>query len=640
MTRNIYLDNVPLDTAQTKFFSRLDELGITKWMAIEQVPTEQAVDRVTAEPVFAKLSSPHYHASAMDGYAVQAADTFGAAETSPIRLVIDSQAYLVDTGDPIPQGCNAVIMIEDVHFVDEQTIEIISSVAPWEHVRPVGEDLVATEMILPANHLVRPVDVGGVFAGGVNELVIRARPKVAILPTGTELVQPGTALKSGDIIEYNSRVISGLVREWGGDPVAYGITPDKYEQLLARVKQAATDSDIVVVNAGSSAGTEDFTAQVVAELGELTVHGVAIKPGKPVILGMVEGKPVIGIPGYPVSAVLNCELFLRPLLAKMLGVDLGRRVVASAVLARRLVSPQGVDEFVRVKLGQVGDKIIATPMSRGAGIITSLIRADGLLKVPKLTEGMEAGESVNVELFRPLEEVKNTIVTVGSHDISLDILGNLIKQENADMSLSSAHVGSLGGLMAIKKGEAHVAGMHMLDEETCEYNIPYINRLLGDKAVTVVNLLYRQQGFIVPRGNPKGIEDVTSLLREDVLFVNRQRGAGTRILLDYYLKQKGIDPRAIKGYDHEEYTHMAVAVAIASGAVDTGLGILAAANALDLDFVPLTEERYDLVIPTDYLDSPLIQTLLKTISSPIFTDRITALGGYDTRDTGKVLMKR
>ncbi|ADG81625.1 molybdopterin biosynthesis protein [Thermincola potens] len=636
MSRTIYLDNIPLETAREKFFLRLNQPVLLR---SEQIPTELSLGRVTAEPVFACLSSPHYHASAMDGYAVRAASTFGASETLPVQLKTGEEAVLVDTGDPLPQGYDAVVMIEDVHYIDENTIEIIQPVAPWENIRTVGEDLVATEMILPANHIIRPVDIGAMLAGGVNEVSVRVKPVVAILPTGTELVQPGSPLKPGDIIEYNSRVISGLVTEWGGQPKVWGITPDDYGLLLERIGQAVAEADIVVVNAGSSAGTEDFTARAVAELGELLVHGVAIKPGKPVILGLVKGKPVIGIPGYPVSAVLNCELFLRPLLGKMLGIEPGLRETAKAVLARRVVSPQGVDEFVRVKLGQVGDRIVATPMSRGAGIIMSLVRADGLLQVPKLTEGLEAGAEVEVELFRTKEEIRNTVVAVGSHDISLDILGNLLKERFPRLSLSSAHVGSLGGLMAIKRGECHIAGMHMLDEQTGEYNLPYIERLLKNQQVTVINLMYRQQGFIVARGNPKQIKGIEDLVRNDVRFINRQRGAGTRILLDYYLKQKGIDPELIAGYDREEYTHMAVAVAVASGTVDTGLGILAAAHALDLDFVPLTEERYDLVIPAEFWHTDLINALMEIIRSDKFKVRVAGLGGYDMRDTGKVLMQ-
>ncbi|TLN19643.1 molybdopterin biosynthesis protein, partial [bacterium] len=593
----------------------------------------------TAEPVFARISSPHYHASAMDGIAVRAADTFGASETSPVRLKIGRQAFPLDTGDPLPAGCDAVIMIEQVHRPAEDEVEIIAGAAPWQHIRPLGEDMVATEMVVPANHRLRPVDIGGILAGGKTEVAVRAIPRVAVLPTGTELVQPGDELKPGSIIEFNSRVISGLVSGWGGQPIRYPITVDDYAGLKDVVAQALAENDIVVINAGSSAGSEDFTAAVIRELGEVLVHGVAIKPGKPVILGHAAGKPVIGVPGYPVSAVLNCELFLRPVVAAKAGIEPPGREKMTAVFSRKVISPQGVDEFVRVKLGAVGDKIVATPVSRGAGVLTSLIRADGIVRIPRHLEGFDAGTPVEVELLRRPEEVAKTTVVVGSHDITLDVLANHLRVLTPDRSLSSAHVGSLGGLLALKRVEAHMAGIHLLDEATGEYNIPYIKRMLAGLPVVVVNLTYREQGLLVPRGNPKGIKEIKDLARPDVSFINRQRGAGTRILLDYHLQKLGIKPDEINGYDREEYTHMTVAAAVAGGGADAGLGILAAARALELDFVPVAQERYDLVIPEVYWDTEYVTSVLAVLNREKFRRDVLALGGYDLRDMGKVVYR-
>lgn len=635
--RNIYLDNTPLEEAKNKYFNRLHELDALRTMEGENIPVDAALARVTAEPVFAAVSSPHYHASAMDGVAVNAEETFRASETAPVTLKIGINAFNVDTGDPLPEGCNAVIMIEQVHFLSGDEIEIVAAAAPWQHIRPMGEDVVATEMIVPANHVLRPMDIGGVLAGGVTTVSVRKRPIVAVLPTGTELVQPGSELKPGDIIEYNSRVIGGLVEQWGGSPVRYDITVDSYELLKEKIHHAVRTSDMVVVNAGSSAGSEDFTSSIIKELGEVIIHGVAIKPGKPVILGIVEGKPVIGIPGYPVSAVLNCELFLKPVIEAKSGILAPMRPVMTALLSRKLVSPQGVDEFVRVKLGKVGDKTIATPISRGAGVLTSMIRADGILKAPRFSEGFESGEEVQIELLRDKREIYNTTVVIGSHDVSIDILANYLRQVFPDRSLSSAHVGSLGGLLALRRSEAHLAGIHLLDEETGEYNVSYIRKLLPGIPVVLVNLLYRQQGFIVPKGNPHSVHTFADLARPDMKFINRQKGAGTRLLLDYHLRKEGIDPDTIDGYDREEYTHMAVAAAVAGGSADSGLGILAAANALNLDFVPLTEERFDLVIPEMYWDSPYITSLLEVMGSSGFRQDVERLGGYSLRSTGEVM---
>lgn len=635
--RQIYLDNTPLDEALVSYIDKLHEVGAINLSIQEVITVDDALHRVTAEPIYAKISSPHYNASAMDGMAVSAIDTFGASETTPVQLQLGGQAFPVDTGDPLPDGCNAVVMIEDVHIVNNQVIEIIAAVAPWQHVRTIGEDIVTTEMILPANHTIRPFDLGGILAGGVTEIAVRKKPKVAVMPTGTELVQPGQELHPGDIIEFNSRMIGATVDQWGGQSKRYLIVKDDYNLLKDTLLQALEESDMVIINAGSSAGSEDFTSSLIGELGQVITHGVAIKPGKPVILGIINNKPVIGLPGYPVSTMLTCEIFAKPVISAMQGLSAPKREKLEAIVSRRVMSPMGVDEFVRVKLGQVGDKMIATPISRGAGLIMSLVRADGITKVPRFIQNFEAGQKIEVELLRSIPEITDTTVITGSHDNVLDILANLFRENHPGRSLSSAHVGSMGGIMAIKRGEAHMAGIHLLDEESGEYNISYIQKLLPGRKVKLVNLTYRDQGLIVPQGNPKKVKGITDLSREDISIVNRQRGAGTRILLDFKLKEMAINPDLIKGYEREEYTHMAIAAAVASGSADTGLGILAAARALELDFVPIARERYDLLIPAEFWTTPYISLLLAIIKTTEFKNTVQSLGGYDLRDAGQVI---
>ncbi|HYF91630.1 MAG TPA: molybdopterin biosynthesis protein [Symbiobacteriaceae bacterium] len=636
--RKIYLESVSVSEALTRLHALLTASG---WGHIERVaPVEETLGRVTARPITAHISAPHYHASAVDGVAVRARDTFQAMETNPVTLTFGEQAVWVDTGDPVPEGCDAVIMVEDVNLVDEghgqgARCEILAPAAPWQHIRPIGEDVVATEIILPEGHRIRPQDMGALLAAGILEIPIVKRPRVVFIPTGSELVNPKTDPKAGEIIEFNSRVVLSQVAEWGGVPIRYPIVPDKYEQIKETVMKAVDRGDIVIVNAGSSAGSEDFTVHVLAELGQVLAHGVAIKPGKPVMLGIIKGKPVIGLPGYPVSTWLTSELFVRPLIYRHLGIPVPKRPSATATLARRLTSPMGVEEYVRVKLGRVGEKLVATPISRGAGVISSLVRADGLLVVPAGREGIGEGQDVSVELLRPLAEIQETVVSIGSHDTALDLMSSFLRRTAANHFLSSAHVGSLGGLMALKRGEAHMAGVHLLDEATGDYNVSYVKRYLGRPALLAL-LARREQGFLVPKGNPKHIRTFADLARPDVTYVNRQRGAGTRLLLDYHLKQEGIDPARVQGYTREEFTHLNVAAAVKSGAADTGLGILSAAKALDLDFVPITWEDYELCIPLDQQDHPGVQAVLNLLAQEPFKRAVAELGGYDVSNAGRI----
>jgi molybdopterin molybdotransferase/putative molybdopterin biosynthesis protein len=651
MSRTIYLDNTPLQEALTKWLTRLDSEGVLEPFTGETIRVIDSLGRITSEAVIAKISSPFYHSSAMDGYAVRFADTFGASERTPKKLKIGEQAVLIDTGDPLPEGFNAVIMIEDVNLVSPSAmrenrgdaaafIEIISPVTPWQHIRVIGEDIVATELILPENQKIRPVDIGAMLAGGHTDVVVRRKPKIVIIPTGTEIVEPGSDLKKGDIIEYNSRILGGLVSEWGGEYIRCGIVPDNLEDLKEAVLEAHGMGDLVVINAGSSAGSADFTPIVIKDLGEIILHGVNIRPGKPVVLGWIKGKPVLGIPGYPVSAFITFELFAKSLIYTWLGREVKGPETLKAKISRQVASPAGQEEFLRVKVGKVGDQFIATPASRGAGVLMSLVRADGFIRIPAMSEGIGAGSQTDVELLRSQEEIEHTIVCIGSHDNALDFLANILKKRYPKFSLSSAHVGSMGGLIALKRGEAHMAGTHLLDEESGEYNVAFLRRFLPDQKIVLINFAYREQGLVVLKGNPKNIRGFEDLRKSDVVFVNRQAGAGTRLLTDKILREFGIEPHQVKGYEREEYTHMGVASAVLTGVADTGLAILASARALDLDFIPVAKERYDLAIPGQFLDTEMMESLIKIIRKDTeFREIVSALGGYDISDMGKVMFE-
>ncbi len=634
--RDYFLSDISLDEAIRRFDDALARAGAVEQTEAETIPLDRANGSITAEPVWAVRSSPHYDAAAMDGVAVRAAVTVGATETNPLQLTIGHEALWVDTGDPMPEGTDAVIMVEDVQESDESTIEIYAPVSPYRHVRALGEDIAAAELVLPQSHRLRPQDLAACAAAGLSEVEVRRSPRVAIIPTGSELTPIGRTPKRGEIIEFNSLMLAAMVEEWGGSAVRHDPVRDDFELLAEAVMSAVAESDIVVVNAGSSAGTEDYTSKVVSHLGDLVVHGVAIKPGHPLVLGVVESKPVLGIPGYPVSAAITCEKFLRPLVERMLGVVGIPRERTRAIMSRKVHSSLGEDEYLRVRLGRVGERTIAAPIQRGAGVVMSLVRADGIVTVPRFSEGVDAGDTVDVELLRPLETLDTTIVAIGSHDVTIDLIASELRRTDPRLTLASSNVGSFGGLLTLRRGEAHMAGTHLLDEETGEYNVSFVRRYVPDENVVLVTLVHREQGLIVPPGNPLSIESLDDLAREGVRFVNRQRGSGTRVLLDYLLRQRGIEPSGIGGYEREEFTHLAVAAAVAGGAADVGAGVLSAARALGMDFVPLSTERYDLAIPMQHYESPLVEPLLSLIRSDDFKRKVDALGGYDTASTGLV----
>ncbi len=653
----IYLHDIPLDQAQARLRQALEGAGLWQVLGEEEIPlNEQALGRVLAGPVWARLSSPHYHASAMDGFALRAQNTAGALPSRPVTLRLDEETVYVDTGDPLPDWANAVVPIENVEPVDEAgapaadprrpaAVRLREPLAPWVHVRPMGEDVVATELVLPGGHTLRPVDLGVIAASGHSTVRVARRPRVAVLPTGTELVPIGQPVKRGDIIEYNSLVLAGQINSWGGEAVRFPITMDTLEAILANVRRAAAEFDLVLLNAGSSAGSEDFSARVVETLGELLVHGVAVRPGHPVILGMLRREdgqqvPIIGVPGYPVSAALTGEIFVEPLIARWLGRPPRQPQEIEATLTRKVTSPGGDDDYMRVVVGKVGQRTLAAPLTRGAGVITSLVRADGVTVLPRGVQGLEAGSPVRVRLYRSPVEIERTIFVIGSHDLTLDLLAQFLAERGR--RLVSANAGSLGGLVALRRGEAHFAGSHLLDPATGEYNLSYLKTYLPETPVQLLKWVGRRQGLLVSKGNPKHIHSLLDLARPEVRYINRQRGAGTRVLLDFHLQQLDISAERVQGYDQEEYTHLAVAAAVASGRADCGLGIQAAARALDLEFIPLFSERYDLVIPCAHLADPRTRDLLSPVFDlmvdPAFRKAVEALEGYEVEEMGQVVV--
>ncbi len=628
-----FLRDVPLATAQSAWRECCTAAGCPPRVDAVGLPIERAIGRVTAEPIWAVRSSPPFDSAAMDGIAVRAADTVGASETTPLLLAPDAFVVL-DTGDPMPDGFDAVVMREHVHYVDGRA-ELRAAVAPYQHTRSIGEDISATELLLPAGHRLRPVDAAAAAAAGATEVRVHRRPVVAILPTGDEMRPIGSELERGELLETNSLMLAGQAREAGCEAMVLPIEPDDESRIADAILTAVRACDLLIVIAGSSAGRDDYTAALVDRLGELAVHGVAVRPGHPVVLGAIESTPVLGAPGYPVSASLTFDIFAAPLLAELEGSTATPRPTARARLARKLASTIGMDDWVRVRLGRVGGALVASPLPRGAGVLTSLVRADGLLVVPADVEGHHAGEDVDVELLRALDQIERTIVAIGSHDLILDLAASQLRARDPRVTLASGNVGSMGGLIALRDGLCHLAGSHLLDPDTGTYTLPYIDRILPGRDVAVVRLVHREQGLLVAPGNPLGLSGVLDLARPGLRYVNRQRGAGTRVLLDYELARAGIDPDAIAGYAREEPTHLAVAAAIAADRADCGMGVLAAARAFELDFVPVTSEPYDLVLERETLEHEVLAPFWELLSDPGFRSAVQQLGGYDTVEMGR-----
>lgn len=629
-----YLTNVPLTQAREDYLALLRENGFCG--KIERIPVFESCGRVTARAVYAHICAPHYAASAMDGVAVRAKDTFGATETTPVKLQ-PGQFIVLDTGDPIPEGCDAVIMVEDIVKNEDGSITIHAAAAPWQHIRQIGEDICAGEMILPSNMTVSPAAIGAMIAGGVLEIEVIRRPIVGIIPTGDEIIPPCTDPKPGDILEFNGAIFSAMVKSWGAEARVYPIVPDKFDKIKEMAAKAASECDMVLLNAGSSAGREDFSAKVIRELGQVLYHGIAIKPGKPAILGCKGNVPILGVPGYPVSGIIVIEQLLKPLVDCWLGVPAAAAQYARATLTRPVVSGLKYQEFVRTRMGCVGGRLMASPLSRGSGVVSSFMKADGILEVPQGLEGYEAGAEVNVRLLSPMEKLQNTLVVIGSHDPLLDELADMLHLENPDLYMSSSHVGSMGGIMAIRRGEAHAAGCHLLDTTDGSYNRSFIKKYFPKGGVHLVSCVGRQQGLMVAKGNPLNIQKFSDIARNGIRYVNRQNGSGTRILTDYLCKQEKLDTASIYGYDREELTHTSVAAQIASSSADAGMGIYSAAKLYDLDFIPICIEEYDLIIPDHAWDTPMVGQLLSILKSDAFREKLLRLGGYTLENPGEVI---
>jgi len=578
--------------------------------SVERVPIEQCSGRITAAPVISRYSVPPIHLAAMDGIAVKSADTAGASEQHPVSL---EHAARVNTGNIIPAEYDAVVMIEDV-WIEHERYVIRKSVPSWQHIRPAGEDIGESEMVLPSRHTIRPHEIGALAAYGIGDVDVLS-VRIGLIPTGSELVNCHTRPAPGQIVESNTLMAAAMLAAAGAQCTRYPIVGDEPERIRSAIEHALDENEIVIVSAGSSAGTRDYTADVIAELGEVLVHGIAIKPGKPAIIGRVGEKPVIGMPGYPLSALTVLREIVFPLL-RCYGLNHPPSETLEGNLTATLHKDIGTEEFVLCAAGNVGNRWVLSPLSRGASVQMSAVRANAYITIPPCFEGADKGEPVTATLMVPRAEADQALLITGSHDPVLDYLGDLLRHRNVD--LHSTNVGSQGGIIALMNDKCHAAPMHLLAKDG-SFNVPYLQKYLPGQEIVLVCVAEREQGIISRDG--LGFGDLVHHT-----YVNRQNGAGTRILLDFELKKRDIDPQDIRGYDREVTTHLAVALAVKSGEADAGMGVYSAAKALHLRFVPVAIERYELAIRREHMADPRVQALVETISSPSFKAILERLG--------------
>ncbi|HIE24071.1 MAG TPA: molybdopterin biosynthesis protein [Candidatus Korarchaeota archaeon] len=631
--------------------SRLIEEHFSYVPKTEEVPIEKAIGRILAEDISSEVDVPSFDRAMYDGYAMRAVDTFGADEENPAILkvigtseagrpfrgsVSEGEAVEIATGAVIPPGANAVVPVERTQ-IKEGLLLVFKSVSPGANIQGAGTDIAAGETLLRSGTPLGPREIGLLAAIGRNKVKTIRRPIITIFSTGDELVSPGNPLDYGKIYDINSYTIATSVWQDGGEPRILGILPDKLEVMLDGIKKTIKWADMLIISGSTSAGAGDVVYRAIEEAGKpgILVHGVAMKPGKPFVLGVIEGKFVVGLPGYPTSSLITYRKFVSPIIRRMAGIQRLEPSPIKARMGRRVRSSPGRRNFLPVAvLSGAGGEALAFPIPTGSEAITTLSRADGYVEIPENVEYIDKGEVVLVIPFQ--EGVKPAdLGFIGSHCPGANLLLSILA-ERENLRVVCVNVGSLGGFEAIRSGEADVSGVHALDPRTGTYNISFLDDYSLKDVAKLVRGYGRVQGLIVAEGNPKGIKGVEDLLREDVRFVNRNRGSGTRILLDHLLSklasERKIEVEAlikqIKGYRFERKTHSGVAEAVARGEADVGFGIEYVARIKGLDFIPLTTERYDFLIRKDRLDKRSVKLFLSILRSDEFKNQLSNMPGY------------
>jgi len=584
----------------------------------EQVPIMESVGRVVVTPVYASYSVPEVPLSAMDGIAVSSRNTIGASETAPVTL--ESFAR-VNTGNIVPPEFDAVIMIEDTWEAGER-FQIRKAAAPGQHVRPAGEDIREGRLVLPRGHLVRAFDVGAMATYGITAIEARA-VRIGIIPTGSELVPLGTRPKPGQVVESNTVMAQVFLGATGAKCTRYPIVRDDPDLIADTLRAAVKDNDLVIISAGSSAGTRDFTAGVIGSLGELLFHGVAVKPGKPVMLGKIQGKPVLGLPGYPLAAQTALREFAAPLLESW-GFAPAPKYSVRVRLAQAVTSDLGFDEFVPVFVGRIGTSLWGTPFVRGPVVQTATVKANGYTHIPAQVEGYEAGTELEVLLTTDPGSIGRTLILTGTLDPALEELANLVHDEG--LFIHASNTGNLAGMLALSRQTCHAAVLSLPADYLLPAYRPLARHVVADEILFVHIATI---GYGIATRDGLGPDDITK-----VRFLNTKSESPSRLILDALLSSRGIDASRVNGYLSEASGPAAVAVAIRNRTADAGICTAGIADAHGLQFVPLASEDYELAIRRDLLSDPRLGTLIALIRSPAYRALLGKTGGYTTERTG------
>jgi putative molybdopterin biosynthesis protein len=619
----------------------IEEFTSLKPLGCEEISLEDAYGRVLAEDVISKIDVPSFDKSAMDGYAVIAEDTYEASEVHPINLKLkgkieageepktalnSGEAVEVATGAPIPKGANAVVMIEYTKEVDGK-VEVFKPVVPGENIIPVGSDIMMGETILRDGQKLTFREIGVIAALGLKKIKVYKTPKAALISTGNELTALGEPLSYGKIYDINSYSLKGALIECGAYPINLGVAKDDLDEIKLKIKEALEKADLVITSGSTSAGFGDVMYKVINELGEpgVIIHGLSVKPGKPTIIGVVKGKLIFGLPGYPSSAISIFNALVKPILLRLTGLKESKETFIEAKIPFKIFSAKGRREFILVHLVKSKEDYLAYPILSDSSVISSFALADGYIDVPAEIEFLEENEKVKVNLFSLKIDVPD-LIFIGSHCIGVDSAFSLMLKNNYISSFKVINAGSIGGLKAVERGEADLAGIHLLDESSNEYNAPYLKKMNLIGKAALIRGYTRRQGFIVAKGNPKGIKSFEDLFRKDVTFINRNKGSGTRVLIDLELKKAAekiglLFEEAkfkVKGYNIEAKTHSAVAAAVKYGKADLGVGIEYYAKSNGLSFIPISNENYDFVTPIDRLEKDSLRKFLLILQSKEF----------------------